>query len=143
MSGNAISSTAQNKFSTVTENYDTASSTYTLNVTKTATNGNAAKPTENFSLTFQIENSSNVTWINGEVSNTYTSNGNFLSNVSGTIDKTTLESGGFAILTMSFTLIICGKNKGTLYNEEITYKVNYLVGSEIRTFTIILKFNSV
>lgn len=94
-------------------------------------------------MTFQIENSSNVTWTNGEVSNTYTSNGNFLSNVNGTIDKTTLESNGVATLTMSFTLVICGKNKGTLYNEEITYKVNYLVGSETRTFTIILKFNSV
>lgn len=45
LAGNAISSTAQNKFNTVNENYDTASSTYTLNVTKTATNGNSAKPT--------------------------------------------------------------------------------------------------
>ena len=43
---------------------------------------------------------------------------------------------------MSFSLTICGKNKGTLYNEEITYQINYLVNNEVRTTTVIIKFVS-
>ncbi|MCI6266753.1 MAG: hypothetical protein MR598_07920 [Erysipelotrichaceae bacterium] len=143
LTGNSVSSTAQAKFSSVTETYDTASSTYTINITKTATNGNSAKPTEIFNLNFQIKNISNVTWTSGEVTNTYTSNGNFLSDVVGIIDNTTIAPGEIATLNMSFSLIICGKNKGTLYNEEITYKINYLVNNEVRTTTVILKFISV
>ena len=61
LTGTEISSTAQAKFGSVTETYDTASSTYTINITKTATNGNAARPIENFNLNFQIQNTSNVT----------------------------------------------------------------------------------
>lgn len=59
------------------------------------------------------------------------------------MDNTTLAPGEVATLNMSFSLTICGKNKGTLYNEEITYKVNYLVNNEVRTTTVILKFVSV
>lgn len=94
-------------------------------------------------MDFQIQNGSNVTWTSGEVTNTYSSNGNFLSNVTGEIDKTTLASGDTATLNMQFTLVICGKNKGTLYNEKITYTVNYLVGNEVRSFTVVINFNSV
>lgn len=141
LTGNNISSSSQSRFSSVNETYDTATSTYTMTITKTYKFGQSwNKNTERFNLNFTLENYSNVTWTNGEVANTYTSNGDLLSNVSGTIDKTTLAPGESAVLNMQFTLVIYGSFGGTNYTDKITYKVNYLVDGEIKTITVIINF---
>lgn len=141
LTGNNISSSSQSRFSSINETYDTSTSTYTMTVTKTYKLGQSwNKNKENFNLNFTLENYSNVTWTSGEVTNTYTSNGNLLSNVSGTIDKTTLAPGENAILNMQFTLVIYGSFGGTNYTDQITYKVNYLVDGKIKTITVIINF---
>lgn len=141
LTGNNISSSSQSRFNSVNETYDTATSTYTMTITKTYKFGQSwNKNKESFNLNFTLENYSNVTWTNGEVANTYTSNGDLLSNVSGTIDKTTLAPGESAVLNMQFTLVIYGSFGGTNYTDKITYKVNYLVDGEIKTITVIINF---
>lgn len=141
LTGNNISSSSQSRFNSVNETYDTATSTYTMTITKTYKFGQSwNKNKESFNLNFTLENYSNVTWTNGEVTNTYTSNGDLLSNVSGTIDKTTLAPGESAVLNMQFTLVIYGSFGGTNYTDKITYKVNYLVDGEIKTITVIINF---
>lgn len=141
LTGNNISSSSQSRFNSVNETYDTATSTYTMTITKTYKFGQSwNKNKESFNLNFTLENYSNVTWTNGEVVNTYTSNGDLLSNVSGTIDKTTLAPGESAVLNMQFTLVIYGSFGGTNYTDKITYKVNYLVDGEIKTITVIINF---
>ena len=141
LTGNNISSSSQSRFSSINETYDTATSTYTMTITKTYKFGQSFnKNRESFNLNFTIENYSNVTWTNGEVTNTYTSNGNLLSNVSGSIDKTTLAPNETATLNMTFTLVIYGSFNGTTYNDQITYKVNYLVDGEVKTITVIIDF---
>ena len=122
LTGNNISSSSQSRFNSVNETYDTATSTYTMTITKTYKFGQSwNKNKESFNLNFTLENYSNVTWTNGEVANTYTSNGDLLSNVSGTIDKTTLAPGESAVLNMQFTLVIYGSFGGTNYTDKITY----------------------
>ena len=141
LTGNNISSSSQSRFNSVNETYDTATSTYTMTITKTYKFGQSwNKNKESFNLNFTLENYSNVTWTNGEVANTYTSNGDLLSNVSGTIDKTTLAPGESSVLNMQFTLVIYGSFGGTNYTDKITYKVNYLVDGEIKTITVIINF---
>ena len=141
LTGNNISSSSQSRFSSINETYDTATSTYTMTITKTYKFGQSFnKNRESFNLNFTIENYSNVTWTNGEVTNTYTSNGNLLSNVSGSIDKTTLAPNETATLNMTFTLVIYGSFNETTYNDQITYKVNYLVDGEVKTITVIIDF---
>lgn len=141
LTGNNISSSSQSRFSSIEETYDTATSTYIMTIKKTYKIGQSwNKNTENFNLNFTIENYSNITWSNGEVTNTYTSNGNLLSNVNGTIDKTTLAPKEIATLNMTFTLVIYGAFGGTSYTDQITYKVNYLVDGEIKTITVIINF---
>ena len=141
LTGNNISSSSQSRFSSVNETYDTATSTYTMTITKTYKLGQSwNKNTESFNLNFTIENYSNVTWTNGEVQNTYTSSGNLLSNVEGTLDKTTLSPGETATLNMTFTLVIYGAFGGTTYEDQITYKANYLVDGEVKTITVIINF---
>lgn len=141
LTGNNISSSSQSRFNSVNETYDTATSTYTMTITKTYKFGQSLnKNKESFNLNFTLENYSNVTWTNGEVANTYTSNGDLLSNVSGTIDKTTLAPGESSVLNMQFTLVIYGSFGGTNYTDKITYKVNYLVDGEIKTITVIINF---
>ena len=141
LTGNNISSSAQSRFQNVKESFDVATSTYRMQITKTYRFGQSFNPTtESFNLNFTIKNSSNETWTNGEVVSSYTSNGNLLSNVSGSIDKTTLGSTDTATLNMQFTLVIYGSFAGTVYNDQITYKINYLVGGEVRTTTVIIDF---
>ena len=141
LTGNNISSSSQSRFNSVNETYDTATSTYTMTITKTYKFGQSwNKNKESFNLNFTLENYSNVTWTNGEVANTYTSNGDLLSNFSVTIDKTTLAPGESAVLNMQFTLVIYGSFGGTNYTDKITYKVNYLVDGEIKTITVIINF---
>ena len=141
VSGNNISSNAQSRFDNVSENYDVATSTYTMMIKKNYKFGQSINPTtENFNLNFSIENYSNVTWTNGEVTNTIESNGNLLSNVSGTVDKKNLAPNDTATLNMKFTLKIYGSFVGTNYTDKITYKVNYLVDGEVKTITVIINF---
>lgn len=141
LTGNNISSSSQSRFSSIEETYDTSTSTYNMTIKKTYKFGQSwNKNTENFNLNFTIENYSTVTWTNGEVTNTYTSNGNLLSNVNGTIDKTTLAPADTATLNMTFSLIIYGSFGGTTYTDQITYKVNYLVDGEVKTITVIINF---
>lgn len=141
LTGNNISSSAQSRFQNVKESFDVSTSTYRMQITKTYRFGQSFNPTtESFNLNFTIKNSSNETWTNGEVVSSYTSNGNLLSNVSGSIDKTTLGSTDTATLNMQFTLVIYGSFAGTRYNDQITYKINYLVGGEVRTTTVIIDF---
>lgn len=141
ISGDNVSSSAQSRFQDVNETYDTATSTYMMTITKTYKFGQSWNTTtENFNLNYSILNYSNVTWTNGEVSNTIESNGNLLSNVSGSIDKTTLAPDDTATLNMKFTLKIYGSFAGTSYTDKITYKVNYLVDGEVKTITVIINF---
>lgn len=141
LTGNNISSSAQSRFRNIEESFDVSTSTYRMQITKTYRFGQSFnRTTESFNLNFTIKNSSNETWTNGEVVSSYTSNGNLLSNVSGSIDKTTLEAADTATLNMQFTLVIYGSFGGTVYNDQITYKINYLVGEEVRTTTVIINF---
>ena len=141
ISGDNVSSSAQSRFQNVNETYDTATSTYTMTISKTYKFGQSWNTTtENFNLNYSILNYSNVTWTNGEVTNTAESNGSLLSNVSGTIDKTTLAPDDTATLNMKFTLKIYGSFAGTNYIDKITYKVNYLVDGEVKTITVIINF---
>lgn len=141
VSGNNISSSAQSRFDNVSEVYDTATSTYTMTIKKNYKFGQSwSTTTESFNLNFTIENYSSVTWTSGEVSNTYESNGNLLSGVSGTIDKTVLAPSETATLNMLFTLKIYGAFAGNSYTDKITYQVNYLVDGEVKTITVIINF---
>lgn len=137
LSGTSISSNAMTKISTVTETYDVDNATYRLSINKTG--GGNTYITENFNLNFTIKNVSQVTWENGTVESSYTAtNTDVVRNLSGTLDKTTLAPTEETTLNMTFTLDIYNKFKGTVYKEEITYKVNFLVGTETRTATIII-----
>ena len=141
VSGDNVSSSAQSRFQNVNETYDTATSTYTMTIKKTYKFGQSWNTTtENFNLNYSILNYSSVTWANGEVTNTAESNGNLLSNVSGSIDKTTLAPDDTATLNMKFTLKIYGGFAGTNYTDKITYKVNYLVDGEVKTIKVIINF---
>ena len=141
ISGDNVSSSAQSRFSDVSESYDTSTSTYTMTIKKTYKFGQSWNTTtENFNLNYSILNYSSVTWTSGEVTNTYESNGSLLSNVSGTIDKATLAPDDTATLNMKFTLKIYGSFAGTSYTDKITYKVNYLVDGEVKAITVIINF---
>ncbi len=142
LQGDTIASNVQDRFENVEESYDIATSTYTLNITKSYKFGQMiSRDTEDFNLNFTIKNLSNVTWENGEVSVDYESNGNLLSNVTGTIDKTTLAPNDTTTLNMKFTLVVYGQFIVS-YTDKITYKINYLVDGEIKTTTVILNFVS-
>lgn len=140
LEGDPISDTAQNRFENVEENYDIATSTYTITITKTYKFGQSFNPDrETFNLNFTIENLSNLTWENGEVTVESESSGNLLSNVSGNIDKTSLAPNDTATLNMQFTLTIYGQFI-VEYTDKITYRINYLVDGEIKTTTVIINF---
>lgn len=141
LTGDNISSSAQGRFDNVNEEYDASTSTYHMTITKNYAFLQSFRPTtENFNLNFTIENYSTSVWTDGNVTNSYSSNGNLLSNVSGTIDKTTLAPNETVTLNMQFTLKIYGSFNGTSYTDQIIYKVNYTVDGEIRTTTVIIDF---
>ncbi len=141
LEGTPISSNAQNRFENVQETYDVATSTYTITITKNYTFGQSFNADrESFNLNFTVQNMSNITWTNGNVTTDFNSNGNLLSNVSGTIDKTNLQPNETVTLNMQFTLTIYGSFLGVDYTDEIIYKINYLVDGEVKTTTVVISF---
>lgn len=137
--GNAINN--QNRFENINESYDVATSTYTLNITKTYVMGQLINPKrENFNLNFKIKNLSNITWENGNTTYEIDSWSNLIDNVNISIDKTSLAPNDTATLNMQFRLTIYGKFGVVEYNDVLTIKVNYTVDGEIKTTTVILNF---
>ena len=133
-----IKGSTKNRFRNISENYDTSTNTYTLTVKKTYDFWSIFSPNnQDFNLNFKLSNSSNYVWTNVTSSESHSSTFSNLSNVSSSVDKTTIPIGDSVNLNMKFRLKI-GSGLGT---DELKYQIKFNAGGEQQVTNVNILFN--
>ena len=133
-----IKGSTKNRFRNISENYDTSTNTYTLTVKKTYDFWSIFSPNnQDFNLNFKLSNSSNYVWTNVTSSESHSSTFGNLSNVSSSVDKTTIPIGDSVNLNMKFRLKI-GSGLGT---DELKYQIKFNAGGEQQVTNVNILFN--
>ena len=133
-----IKGSIKNRFSNISENYDTSTNTYTLTIKKTYDFWAIFSPNnQDFDLNFKLSNSSNYIWTDVTSSESHTSSFGNLSNVSCSVDKSSVAVGDSVNLNMKFRLKI-GSGLGT---DDLKYQIKFNAGGEQQVTNVNIVFN--
>ena len=133
-----IKDSTKDRFSNISENYDTSTNTYTLTIKKTYDFWAIFSPNnQDFDLNFKLSNSSNYIWTDVTSSESHTSSFGNLSNVSCSVDKSSVAVGDSVNLNMKFRLKI-GSGLGT---DDLKYQIKFNAGGEQQVTNVNIVFN--
>ena len=133
-----IKDSTKDRFSNISENYDTSTNTYTLTIKKTYDFWAIFSPNnQDFDLNFKLSNSSNYIWTDVTSSESHTSSFGNLSNVSCSVDKSSVAVGDSVNLNMKFRLKI-GSGLGT---DDLKYQIKFNAGGEQQVTNVNILFN--